>query len=125
MTRYYKCSKCDMIYDLQETSTEPISCPLCGSLQDLSVSVEETIHVHEWLQKKDRLVGCKEPISEQVVGDKLSSTNGRWVYKQRIIDRANNLYYEIVIDKETGNIIHLCSESLDQHRGHGSDKKSK
>lgn len=114
-----------MIYDLQETSTEPISCPLCGSLQDLSVSVEETIHVHEWLQKKDRLVGCKEQISEQVVGDKLSSTNGRWVYKQRIIDRANNLYYEIVIDKETGNIIHLCSESLDQHRGHGSDKKSK
>jgi hypothetical protein len=114
-----------MIYDLQETSSEPISCPLCGSLQDLSVSVEETIHVHEWLQKKDRIAGCKEPIGEQVVGDKLSYSIGRLVYKQRIIDRAYNLYYEIVIDKETGNIIHLCSEPLDQHRGHGSDKKYK
>jgi hypothetical protein len=114
-----------MIFDLNETSSEPISCPACGSLQDLSISVEETIHVHEWLQKKDGLDGCKEPISEQVVGDELSYSTGRWVYKQRIIDRTNNLYYEIVIDKETGSILHFCSEPLGQHRGHGSDKKYK
>jgi PHP family Zn ribbon phosphoesterase len=125
MTLYYKCSNCDTIYDLQETSSEPISCPTCGSLQDLSVSVEETIQVHEWIKKKDKLPGVKRPSGEQVIGDEIAFDTGKWVYKQQIIDRTNNWYYEIVIDKETGNIIHLCSEPLDQHLGYGSDKERK
>ena len=42
---------------------------------------------------------------------------------ERCIDKDNNHYKEIVVDPETGEIIHQCEEPLSEHRGHGSDKK--
>ena len=123
MENFQRCNNCSVIYDLPQDSSETISCPSCGTPLDLSITVEENLEVHEWIQKRDRLAGSRRPISEQRCGDELSST-GEWVYLQRIIDRKNNWYTEIVINKETDEVIRYCEEPLDRHTGHGSDKKN-
>lgn len=45
--------------------------------------------------------------------------------KERLIDRDNDLYKEIVIDPVTGDVVHKCEEPLSKHFGHGSDKTKK
>ena len=125
MIKYQRCTKCDIIYNQQGTNYELISCPSCGSPQTLCISVEDNICIHEWIRKVDKLAGFKEPIAEQIVGDELTHNTGKWSHKERIIDRVNNIYYEIVINKETGEVIHFCKEPLDQHTSHGLDKKNK
>jgi predicted nucleic acid-binding Zn-ribbon protein len=122
MIRYYRCTKCDIIYNQQDSSTELISCPSCGSPQTLYISVKDNICIHEWIKKVDKLAGRKRPLAEQIVGDELSKNTVKWCHKEQIFDRVMNWYYEIVIDNETGDVIHFCEEPLDQHLGHGSDK---
>jgi hypothetical protein len=58
-----------------------------------------------------------------MTGDELCKIDGKWLEKRRHIDKDQNEYYEQLVDPETGEIIHECREPLDQHRGHGSDKK--
>jgi predicted nucleic acid-binding Zn-ribbon protein len=124
MTKYHRCTKCDIIYDQQDTSPEIISCPSCGSPQTLYICVEDNITFHEWIRKVDKLAGSKRPISDQCVGDELTHDTRKWSHKERVIDRMNISYYEIVIDKKTGDVIHYCKEPLDRHFGHGSDSKN-
>jgi hypothetical protein len=57
-----------------------------------------------------------------VKGDDLRKKSGKWYTKERIIDRKNDLYKEIVRNPETGEIIHHCEELLSKHIGHGSAK---
>lgn len=40
----------------------------------------------------------------------------------RHIDRSKDQYFELVVDPETGEIIHHCEEKLSAHRGRGSAK---
>ncbi len=42
----------------------------------------------------------------------------------RVIDRENNSYKEIITDKN-GNIVHRCIEPLSEHQGYGSAKFTK
>jgi hypothetical protein len=60
---------------------------------------------------------------EQLVGDDLHRTSGKWYKKIRVIDRENDRYLETVTDPETGEVVHHCEEPLSEHFGHGSDKK--
>lgn len=60
---------------------------------------------------------------EQLIGDDLHRSSGRWYKKVRIIDRAHDYYLEEVTDPETKRVIHRCEEPLTQHLGHGSDKR--
>lgn len=124
MTKFYKCTKCDIIYILQDSNPELVLCPLCGLRLDLSISVEDNVSIHALIRKVDKLAGYKGSISEQIAGDEINHKTGKWSIKNRIIDWGKKWYYEIVIDKETGEIIHFCSEPLDQHLGHGSDRKN-
>jgi len=55
-------------------------------------------------------------------GDPFSHGTGRWVKKERRIDRASDRYVERVTDPVTGEIVHECDELLSEHRGHGSVK---
>lgn len=45
------------------------------------------------------------------------------VRHERLIDRQNNRYFEKVVARETGEVVHQCDEALSDHKGHGSDKK--
>ena len=59
---------------------------------------------------------------EEVDGHDWSESLGRWVKKQRVIDRKNNRYYELVIDEETGDVLRECEQPLKEHTGRGSAK---
>jgi hypothetical protein len=41
----------------------------------------------------------------------------------RIIDRYRDWYTETVTMRDTGEVIHHCSEPLSQHTGHGSNRR--
>lgn len=41
--------------------------------------------------------------------------------KLQVIDRLNDWYLEVVVDKETGDVLHYCSEALSDHTGAASD----
>ena len=55
-------------------------------------------------------------------GDDLRKSDNKWMKKERVIDKDNDHYREIVTDPETGEVIHECEEKLSDHFGHGSDK---
>ncbi len=55
--------------------------------------------------------------------------DGRWHRIFRSIHRPNRLglkidptYTEVILDEESGEVVHDGSEPLADHRGHGSDK---
>jgi len=48
--------------------------------------------------------------------------NGNLMEKERIIDRRNNLYKEIVTNIDTGEIVRDVEQKLTEHIGHGSAK---
>jgi hypothetical protein len=52
----------------------------------------------------------------------LTVASGKYSDKMQIIDRENDHYFEKVVNKETGEIIHLCDETLKEHVDHGSAK---
>jgi len=58
---------------------------------------------------------------EQIVGHE-SSADERIVYKTRIIDNIQDVYFEEVKDSNS-NIVHKCEEKLSGHKGHGSARK--
>lgn len=91
----------------------------------LSVSVSDSSSLHESIGIKHRQRGVRKPLSEQVVGDVLQKSTGKWVTQKRCIDRSTNWYSEIVRDPETGTVIHGCEEPLNLHQGHGSAKRKK
>jgi hypothetical protein len=43
--------------------------------------------------------------------------------KSRVIDKKNTRYRETITDPQTGEVVFLCDEPLDEHQGHGSAKK--
>ncbi len=67
--------------------------------------------------------GARRPLKEIFLGADRHRAADRWVERQRVIDRENDSYVEIVTEEGTGIVIHECREPLSQHRGHGSDKK--
>ena len=59
---------------------------------------------------------------EFFTGDQVRKTTGDWVEKERLIDRNNDRYLEVVKEKATGRIIHRTEERLSEHKGRGSAK---
>ena len=64
-------------------------------------------------------------LKEESSGDDFSTSHGKYMQKQRIIDHEKDLYEEVVVDPKTAKIVHSCKEPLSEHRGHGSAKKKK
>jgi hypothetical protein len=59
---------------------------------------------------------------EVTSGADYSVTRQRWVRFYRLPDRAGDQYEELVVDPETGEVIHSCKEPLSEHRGRGAAK---
>lgn len=89
----------------------------------LSVSLADCITLHDSLSNKFKQQGFKKPFSEQLVGDDLQRSTGKWMKKERLIDREKDRYREIVTDPETGDVIRQCEEPLSDHRDRGSAKR--
>jgi len=58
-------------------------------------------------------------------GADLQHSTGKFVQKDRIIDKDRDHYFERVVDPSTGEVIHHCEEPLSQHWGHGSARPRK
>ena len=71
--------------------------------------------------RKGQRKGRRKYDYESIKGNEFSS-NGTFVQKERVIDRENNLYKELVINVDTGEILHSSEHPLSEHKDHGSAK---
>lgn len=128
MSTKYFCAQCNK--KLNEPLNTPKErrqpCPNCGSTRRLFVvHISQTMHTYSSIRTKHKEVGIKKPISETFTGSEQHRKTGKWFKKERLIDRKNNKYKELITDPENGKIIHHIEEPLDKHTGHGSAKQQK
>lgn len=123
-----QCAQCKTALeeDSNLSKKQRIPCPKCGSLsRSYHVTVTDEIRFHEKLGMKARHSEPGKPYFESVSGSDIHRQSGNWMKLERIIDRENDHYREVVTDPKTGKVIHYCEEPLSEHRGHGSAKKDK
>jgi hypothetical protein len=70
---------------------------------------------------KDVTKPKKKRMILEVISGSERSANGKWVNKERTIDKNNDQYTEVITD-ENGIVIHSCNEPLSVHQGHGNAK---
>ena len=121
-----QCLNCNSDLPTEWVRTGEQPCPKCGSTERaFTVDTVENISVHECHEgrvKDPNLSSRKNPRVKFQEGDSYWRDGKRWVKRNMRVDRDQDLYQEVVIDPETGTIIHKCEEPLSQHRGHGSAK---
>ena len=100
-------------------------------MRSLKKSINLNIVEHAGLEIHDNLRGKvkdinlplkKNPRLDFFAGDDLRKSDGKWMQKERVIDRDKDQYKETVIDPQTGQVIHQNKEPLSEHFGHGSAK---
>lgn len=118
-----QCAKCNA--ELKKGSTQ---CPQCGSVEQIQqLKIGDTVEIHDSLDAKlkDPSLKSKDKLRVHVkAGDDLRKSDGKWMKKERLIDRDNDKYKESVIDPSTGEVVHYCEELLSQHIEHGTAKKN-
>jgi len=120
-----RCSDCGR--ELEEPTNLPADqrqpCPTCGSSSRIqSVTINETLELHDSLTAKGRHEGQKRPFIEVFSGADFSHRLKKWMQKLRLIDRDKDIYHEEVTDPDTGEVVHKTKEKLTEHTGHGSAK---
>lgn len=119
-----KCAECEEIIDTSiDTEEEKAPCPKCGSQNRAhELSFDDELLAVDGYGVKGKRPGQKKPFVEEKSGPDYSHSRKKLVRKERLIDRDNNKYYEIVTDYQSGEVIHHCEEPLTDHYGHGSAK---
>ena len=87
--------------------------------------IEETIILRDGLGVKAKRPGESRPYVEDKAMSSFSHRLGKHVFREQVIDRDNNRYFEKVTDYESGEIIDHNEEPLSEHRGHGTAKVKK
>lgn len=123
--RHVRCSNCDRDLDPDHARMVDQPCPHCGSKElSIEVHVEDRMELREMFcyKIKDPAFNSKHnPRREFKSGDVLSA-DGKCRHHERLIDKENDKYVEVVKDRATGEVVHQCKEPLTAHRGHGSAK---
>jgi len=127
-TSTVSCANCKTI--LSESPNVPVEsripCPSCGSTARLfGVMTAGSVQIHSELKYKAKRGGKGKAFIEGVIGDSLYRKIGRWMRLERVIDRQNDAYKEVVTDPKIGEQVHRNEEPLSQHIGHGDDRKNK
>ncbi len=103
-------------------------CPSCPSAQRF-VALEAhdscEIQAYEQIRLKDRQGAGPKALRIVKAGDDFHNKSGQWNKLERVIDRRNDWYDEVIIDPSTGSVIQETHEPLSQHQGHGSAKWAK
>ncbi len=125
-----RCQECGTIIveplNLVEAERKP--CPSCGSKsRKLEIEIREKIKldIHDKVKTKGRHKPTEKPFIEEQIGDDFYKKEGKWVHKSVLIDRDNDKYKELIVDKKTNKVIHKCEEPLSRHTGHGTAKYKK
>jgi hypothetical protein len=110
-------------------------CPTCGSLsrridldlesQQIELELRDNVGIHDILTTKGKHGGKGKPYIEKKVGDDIQRKTGKWMKLERTIDHDNDWYEEVIVDPETGRVVHRCAEPLSKHIGHGSARTTK
>lgn len=113
--------------DIESRHQKP--CPQCGSIaRKFDELCQEILHSSEaWeVRTKDTSLPSKKKERGKLFnGQQWSEERKKMVNKVVDIDRRQDHYHEKIIDPETGEVIHECTEPLSQHQGHGSAKLKK
>ena len=118
MDRKIRCTACGYQLDV-----EGGICPKCGSEEyTVMLTVKEKLSLKERIGGKVREEGVKKLTKEFLYGADYSKQEHKYMEKERVIDRKNNIYHEKVTDPDNGNVVHKCDEPLTEHFGHGSAK---
>ena len=91
----------------------------------LSIVEDAGINIKDSLRGKVKDVtktGKSKLRQDFFVGDDLHRKSGKWNKKERYLNKDSDTYKEVVVDPETGEIVHYCEEPLSQHQGHGDAK---
>ena len=98
-------------------------CSRCGCEKlEIKGGFMEEIRVHSQVSGKIKDRNSKRPRLEFKQGYSFYKKTRVWHVINRVIDRANNWYKE-VIENEKGKIIRNIKEPLSKHRGYGSNKQ--
>jgi hypothetical protein len=89
----------------------------------LEIGVGETLTIREQLGISVKRATEKKPFVERWSADDLHKASGTWRKRERLIDRDDDWYSEVITDAG-GNEVHRCEEPLSSHRGHGSAKRA-
>lgn len=106
-------------------------CPKCGSTaQHVTLKFFDTVttKVRDTLKgklKDPSRTGKAKVRQEFVYGADKRHSKDDYVYKERVIDKDNNRYRELVKEEDTGEIIRDIDQPLTDHTGHGSAKFKK
>jgi ribosomal protein S27AE len=122
------CGKCGA--DIDEPTNIPEAerkqCPNCGSKsRSCNVHIKDSETAHDGLKLKARHGPKGRPFLETKVGEEISHKKGKLVNRSVRVDRDNDKYSEVVVDKETNKVIHQCEEPLTKHTGHGTARRKK
>lgn len=123
------CSDCGESLDTNlYGGLEELPCTKCGSLKkamSLSIVEDAGINIKESLRGKVKdatKTGKSKLRQDFFVGDDLHRKSGKWHKKERYLNKDNDTYKEVVVDPETGEVVHHCEEPLSHHQGHGDAK---
>lgn len=123
-----ECSECGILLGELANDTNRLPCPECGSMKrtihlQLSDTIDHpVVEMIDMKVKKPSLTGSRKLRLHIKSGQELSRRLGRYVNKERVLDKDNDQYLEIVTDPLTGEVLHHCDEPLSKHQGHGSAK---
>lgn len=118
-----RCGKCGAeLHEAPGTAVEQRApCPSCGSLtRQFAIGIASVVTPRSKVKFKGRHAGGGRPFVEAVVGSDLHYVSDVWMRLERVLDRADNRYREVVVNRATGAIVHECDEPLSAHRGHGA-----
>lgn len=103
-------------------------CPKCGSEkkkiylylhEEVQLDLKESLD----LKTKDHTKPSKKnPRVHLSIGDEVRKKDGKWLKKERRIDKNADRYRELLIDPATGEVLRDVDEPLSKHTGHGSAK---
>ncbi len=120
-----ECADCGATIDETADATDMRRpCIACGSTRRIhNVSITETIVARDGYGLSAKRPSQKKPYIEDLSMPNYSYSRGKYVHRQRVIDRDNEHYFEKITDYETGEVIHHCEEPLAKHQGHGDAKR--
>lgn len=129
MEKSISCINCGEQVKKSNDSDNQIPCPKCGSIgKSIKIIISDCVSLHDNIKgkvKDKNYPSKKNPRVEFFQGDDLRKSDGKWMKKDRLIDKTKNKYTETVTDPETNEIVHHCEEPLSDHWGHGTDKIKK
>lgn len=121
------CALCEYCWEIPEENIdnqEP--CPECGSTaRQISLHIEQTIGARGSLggKVKDPSLPSRQKIRVEFFnGYEWSVELEKDIKKLRLIDKRQDHYHEKVEDPDTGEVLHECTEPLNEHKGHGNAK---